>query len=66
MKYGEYTGNFNINTNSDVTIRVDGDVQLTCEKILFNVYKVGTLTIENNEGHTITLAGQHLMDVYFE
>lgn len=64
MKYGEYTGNFNINTNSDVTIRVDGDVQLTCEKILFNVYKVGTLTIENNEGHTITLAGQHLMDLW--
>ena len=60
MPEGPYTGNFVINTEGDVTIEIDGNVNATASGTLWKVKKVHDLTIEN-DGHTVTYTGTQIL-----
>ena len=60
MPSGTYTGNFVINTDEDVTINIEGNVDAKASGILWNVKKVHDLTIKNDE-HTVEYAGAQIL-----
>lgn len=67
IKGDTYTGGITVNAsdNDEVTIHIASNVKFTRDNQVFIwVENAKLVTIENTDNHTVTLNGQHFMDLY--